>query len=196
MRSVAVLVSSCFLLVAGCGAGDGACGAACNAGKQACAPLATDLTAHGALAAAQPLAAGVLSGTPKWAGAFAGVKITRQGTPSQDPDSEIFGTKLYTGGWVLKFCAGMEEVVFGAGPPTSSIEKGCNTIDCNQLTAQAAPAVDAPQAIAAAFPSDPADTLYQVDFNPLAFQKRVWRVTRRPNGPSVEVDADTGAVAP
>ena len=51
-------------------------------------------------------------------------------------------------------------------------------------------------AIAAAFPGDPADTLYQVDFNPLAFGARVWRVTKRPSGPTVNVDADSGAIVP
>lgn len=128
-------------------------------------------------------------------GAVKGLKITRAGIASMEPESEIFGTKIYASGWVFKYCGGLDEVVFGAGPPDTTVEKGCGNFNCEAIAAYQPPAVDSQQAIAAAFPSDPATTVYNVDLN-LLLGPRVWEVTRRPNGPTVKVDADSGAVIP
>jgi hypothetical protein len=181
-------------LVAGCGGNgsSGACGADCNM-KSDCSSVGASLTAVQALAAGRTAAAGALSGTPKWVGAIQGLKITRPGTPSMVADAEIGGVKIFTSGWVFKYCAGMDEIVFGAGPPTGSAQRGCGTFDCAQITEPAAPAIDAPQAISIAFPSDPADTVYDLFLN---LGSRVWQVTQRPNALSVKVDADTGAIVP
>lgn len=180
---------------AGCGGGGGgACGVACGM-KSTCGAVGNNLTALGALEAARGPAESIVGAAPKWVGAFKGLKITRAGLPSMEPESEIFGTKIYASGWVFKYCAGLDEVVFGAGPPDTTIEKGCGQFNCGAVASFTPPVIDSPGAIAAAFPSDPATTVYDVDLN-LLLGPRVWQVTRRPSGPSVKVDADTGAVIP
>jgi len=184
-----------LLGAAGCGAGaGGACSVACGQ-KSTCGSVGNNLTALGALEAARAPAQSIVGGTPKWVGAFAGLKITRAGLPSMEPETQILGTTIYASGWVFKYCAGLDEVVFGAGPPDTTIEKGCGMFNCDAVASFTPPAVDSPAAVAAAFPSDPATTVYNVDLNLLA-GPRVWSVTRRPNGPTVKVDADSGAVVP
>lgn len=133
-------------------------------------------------------------------GAFAGVRITRQGTPSQEPDPlGVLGqtTKVYVGGWVLKFCSGQSAVVLGGGPEVSSSEKSCQDVDCSKVADTVEPSVGSAAAIAAAFPGDPAESLYALELAPLAHGgERLWCVTKNPSGPVVKVDADTGAVVP
>jgi hypothetical protein len=91
----------------------------------------------------------------------------------------------------------MNDVVFGAGPQTSSAQQGCQDINCDAVADTAEPAVDSAAAITTAFPADPAATLYNLELAPAANQgKRFWAVTQRPSGPTVKVDADTGAIVP
>lgn len=179
-------------LASGCGLGGGRCGAECGM-KSTCASIGSGLTAREALSAAQAQADGVVGAGARWVGAVKGLKITRAGTPSPEPESEIFGVKVYASGWVFKYCQGLDEVVFGAGPPETTVEKGCGNFNCAQVTPTMPPAIDSAQAIAAAFPDDPPDALYGLDFNVL-LGTRDWRVTKLPSGPSVLVDGDTGAV--
>jgi hypothetical protein len=184
------------VLAAGCGgSGGGACGATCGM-KSECAAVGSSLSALAAVGAGNAAAMGSLPGTPRWAGGIQGLKITRDGKPSPEPDAQIGNTKIYTSGWVFKFCAGMEEIVFGAGPPTSTAEKGCGTINCAALPEFTLPQKDSAEVIAAAFPSDPAETTYNLQIILLGSTSRIWQVTKRPSGPAVKVDADTGAVVP
>lgn len=196
---IVVTIASIAFAVAACdsdsgGGGGGSCAPQCNGDKVGCSALGSDLTALGALDAARPLAKDILGAEPVWMGAFAGIQITRDGTPSQEPTT--LGTlQGYMSGWVFKFCAGMDDVVFGAGPQVSTAQYGCQDIDCSQATVTAVPAIDAKAAIAAAFPNDPADTLYKVDFLPMLHGgQRVWTVTNTTTQTAVNVDADTGAV--
>ena len=178
----------------------GACSPVCNSDKTGCGALGSNLTALGALHAAEPLAQKILGATPRWVGVFEGLEITRQGQPSQTPDTvNVLGqqTNIYVAGWVFKYCAAMNDVVFGAGPQTSSAQQGCQDINCDAVADTAEPAVDSAAAITTAFPADPAATLYNLELAPAANQgKRFWAVTQRPSGPTVKVDADTGAIVP
>jgi len=179
----------------------GSCAPACNGDKTGCPMLGSDLTALGALHTAKPLAQQILNATPRWMAAFEGLKITRSGKPSPDPDVvDVLGTqtKVYVSGWVFKYCAGMNDVAFGAGPQTSSAQQGCNDINCDAMTDTSEPAVDSDAAIAAAFPNDPPTTLYNVEFLPPAAHanQRFWSITQRPSGPTIKIDADTGAIVP
>ncbi len=201
-----VMLLSLLGPISGCGlglgssGGGGSCAPACNGDKTGCPMLGSNLTALGALQAAQPLAQQILGTTPRWMGIFEGLEITRQGQPSQDPDIvDVLGqqTKVYVAGWVFKYCAGMNDVGFGAGPQTSSAQEGCNDLNCDAMTDTPVPAVDSAAAIATAFPSDPAGTLYNVEFAPpTTNNQRIWSITQRPSGPTVKIDADTGVVVP
>lgn len=191
-------------LVAGCGilpsTSGGSCKPTCNGDKTGCPMLGTSLSALEALHAAQPLAQKIFDAAPRWVGAFKGIKITRQGTPSADPEViEVLGqkTNLYVSGWVFKYCAGMNDVVFGAGPQTSTAQLGCDDFNCEALAPVAEPTVDSAAAIAAAFPGDPADALYELEL-PLTTNNdpRIWSVTKRPSGPTVKIDAMSGAIVP
>jgi hypothetical protein len=164
--------------------------------KSECAGVGSSLSMREALQEGKSAAAGALAGAPRWAGGVQGLKITRAGAPSQEPETVIGNTKIYASGWVFKYCAGMEEVVFGAGPPVSSVEKGCGTINCAALPDFALPVKDSAELIAAAFPGDPSDATYTLQLTLLGASARTWQITRRPGGPTVKVDADTGAVVP
>lgn len=201
----ALMICGLVGLAAGCGgvggSSGGSCSPMCNGDKTGCPMLGSDLTALGSLHAAKPLAQKILGATPRWMATFEGLKITRAGQPSQDPDIiNVLGTqtKVYSSGWVFKYCAGMNDVAFGAGPQTSTVQEGCNDLNCDAMMDTAEPAIDSAAAIAAAFPSDPASTLYSLEFAPPAANggKRLWSVTQLPSGPSVKVDADSGAVVP
>jgi hypothetical protein len=194
-------VSGCGILPSSSGGtSGGSCAPECNGDKTGCPMLGANLTALGSLHAAQPLAQKILGAAPRWMGVFEGLKITRQGLPSPDPEIvDVLGqqTKVYVSGWVFKYCAGMNDVAFGAGPQTSTAQRGCNDINCDAMTDTAEPAVDSAAAIAAAFPGDPADALYNVEFAvPVSNNQRVWSITKRPSGPTVKVDADSGALVP
>ncbi len=174
----------------------GSCDAQCNGGKVECSAVGSKLTALSALHAGESAAQSILDATPVWMGGFAGLQITRDGTPSQEP-FESGGLQIYMSGWVFGFCAGMNQVGFGAGPQVSSAELTCQYIDCSQVTPTAELGVDSKAAIEAAFPSDAADTQYNVDFMPAVHNnQRVWTVTNRTTQVVVNVDADTGAVVP
>lgn len=201
-RLAAPLLACASLLVASCWPFDGGeCSSDCNLGEVKCSRLSSNDTALNVLHQARDIAKDVLgTQTPTWMGAFAGVKITREGKPYQEPDTlTVLGqtTKVYVAGWVLKFCSGQSAVVFGGGPEVSSSEKSCQDVDCSKVTETVEPPLDAAAIIAAAFPGDSADTLYALEFAPLAHNgERLWYVTRNPNGPVVKVNADTGAVVP
>ncbi len=180
----------------GSGTGGGSCDPQCNGDKVGCSAVGSNLTALDALHAGKAAAQSILDATPVWMGAFAGIQITRDGTPTQEPTTSG-GLKFYMSGWVFKFCAGMNDVGFGAGPQTSTAQYGCQDIDCSQVTVTAEPAIDSKAAIAAAFPSDSADTLYKVDFIPVLHGgQRVWTITNMTTQTTVNVDADTGVVVP
>jgi hypothetical protein len=198
-----VLFATTMATGAGCGGDDmggGSCSPACDGQKVGCKPLGSSLSALSAITAGEGLASHILTGAPVWMGGIEGLKITRDGLPSPDPDVSTIGGQqisLYTSGWVFGFCAGMDSVQFGAGPQTSSVSEACQAVNCSAVMTPPRPQVDSAAAIAAAFPSDPAGTLYNVSFLlPLTNNQRVWSVTQRPSGPTVKVDADTGAIQP
>ena len=152
------LVSGCGILsnTSG-GTSGGSCTPACNGDKTGCPMLGSNLSALDSLHAAAPLAQKILGATPRWMGVFEGLKITRSGLPSPDPDVvDVLGqqTKVYVSGWVFKYCAGMNDVAFGAGPQTSTAQQGCNDLNCDAMTDTAEPAIDSAAAIAAAFPAE------------------------------------------
>lgn len=201
MTKHAILIVA--MMWVGCGGddnGSGSCTPACDGQKVGCPQLGSSLTALAAVSAGDSLAQKILKGAPTWMGGIQGLKITRQGLPSPDPDvTNVLGqnVSLYVSGWVFGFCAGMDSVQFGAGPQISTVSEACQQVNCSQVTSPAMPQIDSAAAIAAAFPSDPANALYDVSFNlPLSNNQRVWAVTKRPMGPTVNVDADTGAVQP
>ena len=194
IRQYGLVLASASLLAA-CGGAGGACDPSCNGPKVGCHEVGSQLTALQALAAAEGPAMSSLGAASRWVGAIEGLKITHDGTPSQVPDATFAGVNLYTGGWVFKYCAGMNEVVYGAGPQTSSAGKGCGTIDCSQVPTNALPVIDSPAVIATAFPSDPATATYKLDLNVLPGMTRTWTVQPQ-SGATVKVDADTGAVVP
>lgn len=177
----------------GCGAAGGSdCAPACGQ-KSSCTKIGSSATALEALNAGLTAAPLALGQGPKWVGAIEGLQILHDGTPSQTPAAQVGNTSVYVSGWVFKYCSGMDAVVYGAGPPKSSAQKDCGDFDCSAIATYTLPAIDSPQAIAAAFPSDPASTLYTVDLNLLA-GARTWQI-QSPTA-TVTVDADTGAVVP
>ncbi len=212
MRSTFVMtglacISSFAFALGGCGlpapapaGGGGSCAPICNGDQTTCPAVPSNLTALASLHAGATVATGILGPTSQWMGEFAGGKIMRDGTPSPDPDVvNLLGkqTNVYVSGWVFKFCAGMNDLLFSAGPQVSSIQEGCGDIDCSALPTMAEPKIDTAAAIAAAYPGDPATTLYNVNFMPvLTNNQRLWTVSHRGDAAQIKVDADTGAVVP
>jgi len=186
---------SCVVSLSGCGAG-GDCAPGCDGVKADCREVGSELSALAAIAAAQPSARDSLGANARWVGALRGMRITRAGTPTTTPDSEIFGVKIYTAGWVFKYCANLDEIVYGAGPEISNAVRGCGSFDCSQLAPATLPAVDSPAAVSAAFPTDPNNTLYQLDYNIMLDGARVWSVTRLSDFKVIRVDSDSGAILP
>jgi hypothetical protein len=119
-----------------------------------------------------------------FAGYFSGHAIGRDGRPSSVAGS----------GWNFELCSKtdghvVDLVISAAGCSGAALcDKAypCSPGD--------PPAIDADQAIATAFPDDPAGTLYEVVFR--LDYGRAWYVARKSNTKLVrKVDADTGALA-
>jgi hypothetical protein len=143
MTKRAILIVAMMLGVASCGGDDGgSCAPACDGQKVGCSQLSSSLTALAAVSAGQSLANKILKSAPTWTGGIQGIKITRQGLPSPDPDvTNVLGqnVSLYVSGWVFGFCAGMDSVQFGAGPQTSTVSKACQQINCAAVMSPAQP---------------------------------------------------------
>ena len=158
----------------------------CSASYAVCpSAIAAGGTALSSLESARPLAE-ASEKNAVWSGYFSGRALDRTGHPTAVADS----------GWNFEFCSGDT----GNVVDFYITKTGCSAADvCGKNYPCAAeaqlPKLDADQAIAAAFPDDPASTLYVLGYAPK--YGRRWLVARKDDTQAVvQVDADTGAVVP
>lgn len=142
-------------------------------------------TALEELANTQSMAEASAAGA-EWSGYFEGRDIDRSGRPTTNAKS----------GWNFEFCAPASGniVDFSIGKGGCSAANLCDKhYTCGAPTA--VPALDADDAIAAAFPGDPATAVYEVIF--VTKGGRAWAVAHKETPDRfVGVDSETGALLP
>lgn len=148
------------------------------------ASIAAGGTALDSYESARPVAEATESDAT-WTGAFAGHAVDRAGKPTTVADS----------GYRFEFCSKASGHLLDFYVTKS----GCSAVNlCNKSypcgSASELPKLDVDDAIAAAYPDDPATTLYEVAYSPK--YGRRWLLARK-DAPNVvtTVDADTGEVS-
>ena len=143
----------------------------------------------------------------RWLGGIQGYYIGRDGRLLEEdfPIGEILGMPIPSSTtWQCNFCnpdgeVPQEMVHFAtvAGGTCGAVMQ-CQTVNCGVVEERTFPTVDSPEAIAIAFPDDPADTVYGVTL--VLDLGNHWAVNRmdvRDQVPaSVKVDAFTGDILP
>lgn len=129
---------------------------------------------------------------------------TRQAYPAALWNGLLTGTSVGRDGrtgasWNGGFCGGTDHglnLIVSASQPGQFVTGVCVPGRCASQTAFAPPAIDSPQAILAAYPDDPADTVYGLALNLYLDDSAYWTVTNMTTGAFRKVDVVTGAVLP
>ena len=177
----------------------GSCDPQCNGDKTGCPMLGSKSTALGALHEAQPQAQKIVGATPRWMGAFSGIKITRDGQPSPDPNViDVLGSqqKLHQR-LGLQILRGRQGRRVRRRPPDQHRAARLQLDQLRRHDRRRRAARRLCRRHRCRLPRRRRRHALQRRVRAAAHEQPARLVgTKRPNGPTVKVDADTAAVIP